>query len=69
MIDAKEFPAKLESTNTKNDNTKAETSNLGNVSTADSDFPENELLLRQLVFADRIVINKIDLLPEDPEAK
>ena len=40
---------------------------LGEVSTADSDFPENELLLRQLVFADRIVINKVDLLKEGQE--
>ena len=41
---------------------------VGDVSTADSDFPENELLLRQLIFADRILINKVDLLPaEGPE--
>ena len=33
----------------------------------DSEFPENELLLRQLVFADRILINKIDLVPEGKE--
>lgn len=46
LIDAKEFPAKLESTNTRNNNTEAKTNNLGDVATADSDFPENELLLR-----------------------
>lgn len=39
--------------------------NVGDVSTTDSDFPENELLLRQLVFADRILINKTDLLPAE----
>ena len=33
----------------------------------DSEYPENELLLRQLVFADRILINKIDLVPEGKE--
>jgi G3E family GTPase len=27
-----------------------------------SDHPENELLLRQLVYADKVLINKIDLL-------
>jgi len=27
-----------------------------------SDHPENELLLRQLVYADKILINKVDLL-------
>ena len=46
LIDAKEFPAKLESTNTRNNNTEAKTNNLGDIATADSDFPENELLLR-----------------------
>ena len=39
------------------------------MATADSDFPENELLLRQLIFADRILINKIDKLPVESEAK
>ena len=33
----------------------------------DSEYPENELLLRQLVFADRILINKVDLVPEGKE--
>ena len=42
--------------------TSAET--LGQVSTADSDFPENELLTRQLIYADKILINKTDLLEE-----
>ena len=50
LIDAKEFPVKLESTNRKaqqNGGEMTETSeNLGQVATADSDFPENELLLR-----------------------
>ena len=42
LIDAKQFPAKLESTS-RSDQTAG---NIGDVSTADSDFPENELLLR-----------------------
>ena len=29
-----------------------------------ADFPENELLLRQLVFADKILLNKADLASE-----
>ena len=65
MIDAKGFQAKLESTALRNTE---ESTMVGDVSTADSDFPENELLLRQLIFADRILINKVDLLPaEGPE--
>ena len=67
LIDAKEFPAKLESTSKRND--EGQQQNIGDVSTADSDYPENELLLRQLVFADRILINKTDLLPQDEEQK
>jgi len=42
---------------------------VGDVSTTDSDFPENELLLRQLIFADRILINKTDLLPTEGTSK
>ena len=42
---------------------------MGDTSTADSNFPENELLLRQLIFADRILINKIDQLPADEGQK
>lgn len=59
LIDAKEFPIKLQSEKKKDD----AMATMGEVATADSDFPENELLLRQLVFADRILINKIDKLP------
>jgi len=29
-----------------------------------SNFPENELLLRQLIYADIILLNKVDLIPE-----
>ena len=65
LIDAKGFQAKLESTARRDSE---QTTMVGDVSTADSDFPENELLLRQLIFADRILINKVDLLPaEGPE--
>ena len=30
-------------------------------------FPENELLLRQLVHADKILLNKVDLLKENKQ--
>ena len=43
--------------------------NVGGVAAADSDLPENELLLRQLVFSDRIFINKVDLLPQNAEER
>jgi G3E family GTPase len=66
LIDAKEFAKKLESTATKDPEA---VDMLGKVSTADSDFPENELLLRQLVFADRVIINKTDLLPPSGEER
>jgi G3E family GTPase len=33
-------------------------------SSSENSFPENELLVRQLIYADRILINKIDLVPE-----
>jgi G3E family GTPase len=28
----------------------------------DSEFPESELLIRQLIYADKIILNKIDLV-------
>ena len=28
----------------------------------DSEFPESELLIRQLIYADKIILNKIDLM-------
>ena len=62
LIDAKEFEIKLESTKMKD-------ATLEDTTTADSNFPENELLLRQLIFADRILINKTDQLPADEEQK
>ena len=64
MIDAKGFTAKLESTK-RIDSLESAIKNVGGVAAADSDLPENELLMRQLVFSDRIFINKIDLLPSD----
>ena len=64
LIDAREFPKKLDSTLKRQEESKQ---NLGQVSTTDSEFPENELLLRQLVFADKILINKVDLLSSGKE--
>ena len=33
----------------------------------EAQFPENELLLRQLIYADKILLNKVDLLGEKKE--
>ena len=63
LIDCKEFPKKLESTLTKS----VDKTVLEETANVDSEYPENELLLRQLVFADRILINKVDLVPEGKE--
>ena len=41
LIDAKQFPAKLDSVSKSN-----QARTVGEVATADSDYPENELLLR-----------------------
>ena len=43
LIDCREFPKKLDSTAKRQEEAKE---NIGQVSTQDSDFPENELLLR-----------------------
>ena len=43
LIDCREFPKKLDSTAKRQEESKE---NIGQVSTSDSDFPENELLLR-----------------------
>ena len=43
LIDCREFPKKLDSTAKRQEEAKE---NIGQVSTSDSDFPENELLLR-----------------------
>jgi G3E family GTPase len=68
LVDCKDFATKLSSVATKETATSA-TETLGSVSTANSDYPENELLLRQLVYADKILINKIDLIDEASREK
>lgn len=68
LIDCKDFPTKLESIMTAKDCPDQDVATLGETANVKSDFPENELLLRQLVYADKVLVNKMDLLSQDKRA-
>jgi G3E family GTPase len=56
LVDCKTFANKLNSDIV---------SQLENISMeGDSEFPESELLIRQLVYADKIILNKTDLIKD-----
>lgn len=56
LVDCKSFTSKL--------NCDDIASRLENMDMqGDSEFPESELLIRQLIYADKIILNKIDLVP------
>jgi G3E family GTPase len=55
LVDCKSFTSKL--------NCDDIASRLENIDMqGDSEFPESELLIRQLIYADKIILNKIDLV-------
>jgi len=64
------FSKKLENSGSSKDKDNAATF-AGDVSATNtiSDHPENELLLRQLVYADKVLLNKLDLIKEEERAQ
>lgn len=57
LVDAKSFAKKLESTAILSQADSGELTDK-----EESKYPENELLLRQIVYADKVLLNKVDLL-------
>jgi G3E family GTPase len=57
LVDSKSFASKLTSSDivTRLESMKVE---------GDSEFPESELLVRQLVYADKVILNKTDLVQD-----
>ena len=56
LVDSKSFPNKL---------TSDIVSQIENMSMeGDSEYPESELLVRQLVYADKVILNKTDLVAD-----
>jgi G3E family GTPase len=61
LIDAKNFPSKFKSDRLAKEEEKSETSLLSEE--PEVSFTERELLMRQLIYADKILLNKVDLIP------
>jgi G3E family GTPase len=66
LVDSLTFTKKLQNSETKS---MKDSSFVGDQSATNqvSEHPENELLMRQLVYADKVLVNKVDLLGEGKE--